>query len=155
MRSGLLECRRFTGIILTSSPMMKHDENSIDRWDRLLAKYTSVWIWSILFGASTGLAFSFLTLDRWGDWGRLSILPSAIASMAAIMLLFSWYLLYRYLCVYILPCILFPNERNAHEIRERGEHASWIIQRAFLSLLVAVLIRAVASLMIAVMNAAG
>ena len=41
--------------------------------DLLFRKYAYIWVWSIIFGANTGLAFSFLSIQIDRDWGPLGV----------------------------------------------------------------------------------
>jgi len=41
--------------------------------DRLLRKYIHVWLWSILFGAASGLAYTFIGVRVSRPWGALGM----------------------------------------------------------------------------------
>jgi hypothetical protein len=71
-------------------------------FDRLLIKYIAVWLWSILFGTSTGVLYSFLGFryDRWGGLGLVLLIPSLLSLVAALL---SWFSLYNALRKYLLP----------------------------------------------------
>jgi hypothetical protein len=85
-------------------------------FDRLLNKYVAVWLWSIIFGATTGVIYSFLNFrtDRWGWFGLLMLIPIILAFLAYLL---SSHRLYKALKCYLLPKFFLPsfidNEENS------------------------------------------
>lgn len=80
-----------------------HLERSSDKkFDELLSKYLSVWIWSILFTTTTGVLYSFLSfhLDRWGGLAIVIALPAILALLFALA---SWAHLYWGLQRFLIP----------------------------------------------------
>jgi len=45
--------------------------------DRLLDRYVAVWLWSVLFGTTVGLAYSYMNY-RGDRWGILAVLPTTL-----------------------------------------------------------------------------
>ncbi|HEX8149817.1 MAG TPA: hypothetical protein VF591_21735 [Pyrinomonadaceae bacterium] len=91
----------------------RDQEHSLDeRIDGLLAKYVSVWLWSILFGTSITLSFSFIgyrSQDKWGSLGLLLALLLVIGFSGAIT---SLVYLFYYLKDYLIPTF-FPTETRS------------------------------------------
>ena len=86
--------------------------------DNLLDKYITVWIWSVLFGASTGLVISLITYRtdaRWGPLNAILLLFLIISIVAAVI---SWRALMRYMSVYLIPKFLL------HQFSTRKEKKS-------------------------------
>ena len=84
---------------------LEPDARAPEVWDRLLRKYVSVWLWSILFGATTGLGTGLAYLSfgggaRWGPLGPV-ILATALSGVAVV--LSAWWSLYLYLVRVLLP----------------------------------------------------
>lgn len=102
-------------------------------WELLLRKYVHVWLWSILFGTSTGLLYT-LTDFRVGDWKGLGFLITIPAVLAAILALQSWLHLYSALRVYLLP--EFTGTRKPDE-----KVFSWHLTRSFFYLILASVFR--------------
>jgi hypothetical protein len=86
--------------------------------DNLLDKYITVWIWSVLFGASSGLVISLITYRtdaRWGPLNAILLLFLIISIVAAVI---SWRALMRYMSVYLIPKFLL------HQFSTRTEKKS-------------------------------
>lgn len=80
------------------------NRNSLeDTVDRLLSKYVSVWLWSILFGTDVGLTYSSITYyspNKWGSLGFLLVILLVLTLLASLM---SWLNLLKYLSGYLIP----------------------------------------------------
>jgi len=70
-------------------------------FDKLLSKYISVWIWSILFGAATALTYTIIASRPFDRWGPLTIVFIYIYVLFIICLMVVWLNLYKYLIKYI------------------------------------------------------
>src|SRR5829696_4475003 len=84
------------------------------RIDRLLAKYVTVWLWSILFGTSIGLGYAFIEYrprEKWGVLGFLLLLLLLLGSFATLIALFR---LFTYLSKFLIPTF-FGLEEKAME----------------------------------------
>jgi hypothetical protein len=88
------------------------DESPIDRprphdhpmdWDRLLAKYVRIWIWSILFGATSGLTYAYVGVRFERPWGPLAVLPMLLLTIGITCTLGGWTNLLAYLEGVIVP----------------------------------------------------
>lgn len=111
--------------------------------DHLLSKYVGVWLWSILFGTTTGLMFSFLPFDtdRWNQLIGTAIgIPIALS---LVMLFLSWFQLYAALRHCLIPQFFFS---AAFEQRESAR-LGYCLQSAFLYFIVAAILRALASML--------
>jgi hypothetical protein len=106
-----------------------------DRISRLLNKYVAVWLWSILFGATTGVGYTVMTLrsGSWGSLGAVLVLPGMIVLMFTAA---AWLHLYRAFTRYLLP-VFFENRSD--------EKSTYMFQyslgRAFYFLFMASLVR--------------
>jgi hypothetical protein len=111
-------------------------------FDRLLNKYIAVWLWSILFGTTTGVLYSFLSFryERWGTIGIVLVVPAVFALVLALM---SWLQLYAALRRYLLP--KFFSSRADRE--PDPELFAYHLLRAFFYFIFAASVRALASIM--------
>src|ERR1700720_2730550 len=83
--------------------------------DRLLSKYVSVWLWSILFGTDVGLGYSSLTYyspNKWGSLGLLLVILLVVSVSASFM---SWVNLLNYLSGCLIPKFFYPEAGRVHE----------------------------------------
>ena len=80
-----------------------------ERIDRVLAKYVSVWLWSILFGTSISLSFSFISYRPTEKWGPLGLLLAALLILGFIFAVSSLIYQFYYLKEFLLPTF-FPGE---------------------------------------------
>ena len=95
---------------------MKNQEQN--NWDIILAKYISVWIWSILFGATASMTYRMINIFPSGrDWGSISLAIGAILLYGLLFLFMSWSSLYKYLDKYIIPKF-FPSEKKKEDKEE-------------------------------------
>jgi hypothetical protein len=143
--------------------------------NRVLDRYVAVWIWSVLFGTSTGLLFSLSNINA-RPWGSLG-LPIALFSVLALFMAFaSWQALYRALRHHILPQFFpkdFPREIENQEhtygfgnsdnwavipvpqagtIKISRPTLSWLLSQAFYYLIAASVFRALASVIEALLS---
>ena len=118
-------------------------------WETLLNKYVSVWLWSILFGTTTGVLYSFLSFrfDRWGYLGALLALP---ATLALVLALASWLQLYRGLTQFLIPRYVLGLPVEGHE-----KIFAYCLRRAFLYFVSAASLRAIASILEILLAATG
>jgi hypothetical protein len=118
-----------------------------DPYELLLTKYISVWIWSILFGAMTGLTYTFLS-SRIGNWGSLALLPGIPMVIGIIAIIQAWISIYRYLIHYLIPTFIHQSRSkldNAFSLQDKAQPASWLRQ-AFLLMIIAVSMRLIMEL---------
>lgn len=73
--------------------------------DKLLSKYIVVWLWSILFGASTGLTYSLIEY-RPEKWGQLALFLLVLSVLGTASALCSLIVLIKYLLRYLIPVLL-------------------------------------------------
>ncbi len=99
-------------------------ETEAPRLEQLLAKYISVWLWSILFGASTGLLYALSDI-RARDWAKLSVVFAIPAVLAFAFALISWWHLLSGLRQYLIPIYVLQ-----HAEADRYEFA-YHLSRAF------------------------
>jgi hypothetical protein len=112
------------------------NENNLDK---LLRKYISIWIWSILFGTASALTYSIFSTRPFERWGTLSVLFVAIYAYLIVALILAWLYLYKYLVKYILPKF-FPlqeSEQNEFELNKMA----FFLKRSFTYLFIAAFLR--------------
>jgi hypothetical protein len=82
----------------------------------LLDRYVSVWLWSILFGSTSGVAYTLLSLrsSSWGKLGAVFLFPAAMVFACATL---AWLHLYRGLRCYLLPTFLPMMRGEADPLR--------------------------------------
>ncbi|PYV97091.1 MAG: hypothetical protein DMG89_15665 [Acidobacteria bacterium] len=108
------------------------------QWDHLLSKYIHVWLWSILFSATTGVGY-MLVAYRGERWGSLSIGILIIVAFGAVSVLLSLYSLGRFLVGYLLPA--FFTEATIDEADKK--RAGTRLAKSFRFLILAILARLV------------
>lgn len=118
------------------------DAQSNGHLDQLLNKYVSVWLWSILFGTTTGVLYTFLNLrfDRWGGLGLILVLPALFSLILAIL---SWLRLYHALAGYLIPRFILDTPTGKSD----QEFFAYQIRRSFFYFVCAAAFRAIASLL--------
>lgn len=81
----------------------------------LLSKYIAVWLWSIHFGALSGVVLS-LVAYRSPDthWRAFAVLSTLVIGTAILAALFSWLALYHGLVHYLIPQFIL--NKDADEI---------------------------------------
>jgi hypothetical protein len=77
--------------------------DSRNTFDRVLAKYVTIWVWSILVGINTTVTFSFIGsgLRARGPSALTFLGPVYLAG--AICTMVAWYYVVRYLRYFIVP----------------------------------------------------
>lgn len=114
-----------------------------DRWETLLKRYVRVWIWSILFGTTTGLSYAYVTLRTDRPWGTLIMFPLSILVLGLLATFSAWWNLYVHLILAIIP-EFFPSatsdHTNTHDER-RQRRSAYSIRQAFLFTMLAVVLR--------------
>jgi len=72
-------------------------------FDRLLDRYITVWIWSVLFGASTGLVIDLITYRTDTRWGPLNALLVLVLLVSIVTAVISWRALMKCMTDYLIP----------------------------------------------------
>jgi hypothetical protein len=104
--------------------------------DRLLSKYILVWLWSILFGASSGLTYTLIEYrpERWGQLALPLLLLSFLGILSAFASLIS---LIHYLLRYLIPSLFHadpvPEELALKAAGVYLKRASWFLVFAALA----------------------
>ena len=121
------------------------------QWDVLLSKYVSVWIWSIIFGSTTGLVYSFSGMVNPERWSQLNTLLLGWYLMGTMSTVSSLFYLYFYLTRSIIPQFLIVNvderkravnepsasKRDQEYISYRSRRNAALLAKAILMLVVA------------------
>jgi hypothetical protein len=103
--------------------------------DRLLSKYVSVWLWTILFGTDVGVTYSSLTYYSPNKWGFLGLFIALLLLISLLASLVSWLSLLQYLSRCLLPRFFYG---EGPEIEKKYAES---LGRAFRFLIVAFLAR--------------
>lgn len=133
----------------TEASDIKDQGGSTSEWDNLLAKYVRVWIWSILFGATSGLSYAYLGIRLDRPWGSLTALPLAILVLGIMATLGAWSSLLQHLRISILPTFFGYQRRTPHDDDPR--YQDWLHKRSSTSIIKAyqfLLLAAIARLML-------
>lgn len=101
--------------------------------EQLLKKYIAVWLWSILFGGTTGLSYTMLSLYSGERWGPLGVVLGASMALAMLFLTMAWFYLYVYLRDFLIPDALIGRQKGELVDHLRGGE---ILQRAYLLMIV-------------------
>lgn len=119
------------------------------RYEPLLGKYVSVWLWSILFGSITGVGYSFSSYRPFDTRFRISLLLSAllflIGALAALSALLA---LYRALVRYLLPQFVMHEEGDPRLFADSLRHALYMF-------IIAVITRVIMALVDALLTGLG
>ena len=103
-------------MISDSTPGAEQDKRSF--YKLLFDRYIGVWIWSILFGTTTGILYSLLDF-RYEKWGTLAVALLVPALLALAFALLSWFELYAGLRDYLIPMFFYPG-MSLRECSEGG-----------------------------------
>jgi hypothetical protein len=104
-------------------------------YESLLSKYLAVWLWSIVFGAISGLTYTFIAYRPFESKFRPSVLLSAILiGLGLITIISSLSSLYRGLIHFIIPNFLLGREADPEDF-------AISLRRAFFMLVVAIFVR--------------
>ena len=110
-----------------------------DRIDTLLSKYLLVWIWSVLFGASTTLFYSFIASRTSESWGPLDLLLLILVAIGLLATVTSNLALFRFLTIYLIPKFLLPSRINDEDYINRKSAA--LLRSAFLYMILGAVVR--------------
>lgn len=109
-------------------------------YESLLAKYISVWLWSVLFASMAGVGYTFIGYRPFeGRIPAAVILSSILFGIGALAALASLLALYRALSNYLIPRFLLKEERDPLPF-------ALSLRRAFLMFIVAVVTRVILAL---------
>jgi len=72
----------------------------------LFNKYVLVWIWSIFVSINTALSYNIFNIYEAGKWAQLTIFLIPLYILAAFTAVSSWYSLFNFFKVKILPLVL-------------------------------------------------
>jgi hypothetical protein len=109
-------------------------------YDALLSKYIAVWLWSIIFGAVSGIFYSFISYRSYGERvGPLILFASLTTILGIASAVVAFFSLYQGLVKYLIPRF-FLNEKPSAEILARA------LKNAFLMLIISLIIRLAQSL---------
>jgi hypothetical protein len=86
-----------------------------DRWDNLLGKYVSVWIWSILLGMTLSTTISFTSVRSGGTRGLVGMVLAFPVLIGVLATFVGFTHLLRYLYRHILPVFMFGESPNGRE----------------------------------------
>lgn len=114
-------------------------------WDRIISKYISIWIWSIIFGVNATITFSLVQVIPGREWGILVLAPVMIMLYGFILILFSWHYIYKYLKEYIIPRY-FPLDNEELDVLKLNQSAGYLLKAfrymmyaAFITILVKII----------------
>lgn len=111
----------------------------------LLSKYIAIWIWSILFGALSGLTYSFINgYYQIGKWGSLSLLLVILMTIGVLSTIQAWRFMFQYLVNYIIPEFLYDAEKNENKsdnTKTPHIHSSYWLRQSFLMMIAALAMR--------------
>jgi len=99
----------------------------------LLRKYLAVWLWSILFGGTTGLTYTMISFSTGERWGTLALSLAVVTLFGIYLLALAWWQLYMYLRAFLIPHVLLG--RRAEEAD--GVRGGQILGRAYLLMILA------------------
>jgi len=134
----------------TTASALEAQEVGATKWDDLLAKYVRVWIWSILFGATSGLSYAYLGIRLDRPWGPLAALPLAILLLGIIATVGAWWSLLIHLRISILPTFFGYSRRTPYD--DDPNYQDWLRKRSSTSIIKAyqfLLLAGIARLMLA------
>ena len=100
---------------------------------RLVNRYISVWVWSILFGVAVSVSFTIMNVRNAGRYGGLTIIIVVLYLFAAFSTFRAWIVLLRYLNDFIIRMIFTSSEMAL----EAHSDAFKDLSRALVSLIVA------------------
>lgn len=114
-------------------------EPSVDKLDRLLGKYVSVWIWSIILASSAGVTYTLPRPQEFFDYGTFGLALLAIYLMVGVTALMALMSALRFFKGFILPTVLLGDD---HRERERPEYAEMnVLYKAAYFLVMATFLR--------------
>lgn len=108
---------------------MKEVSNA-DQWDRLLGKYVSVWIWSIILASSAGVTYTLPRPQEFFDYGTLGLALLTIYMMVGVTVLITLMLALRFFRCFILPQVLL-SEESLDKARPAGVEMQVLYKAAY------------------------
>jgi hypothetical protein len=112
--------------------------------NELLKKYLSVWLWSILFGATTGLTYSLVGIRDVGKWGELSAAIVLLMTINIAFLIIAWSALFRFFKGYLIPGV-FLGEKEPSTLENKRKSGEYLT-RCFYALIMAGVFRLIIEL---------
>ena len=106
---------------------------STAEFERLLRKYLAVWLWSILFGGTTGLTYTMISFSTGERWGVLGLSLAVSTFFAICLLAMAWWQLYTYLRGFLIPQVLLGQQVGDDASIRGGQ----ILGRAYLLMILA------------------
>jgi hypothetical protein len=107
--------------------------------DRILAKYITIWVWSILVGINTSVAFSFVNFGARSRGSSLLLVLGPVVVLGMVASLVAWIFILRYLRHFIIPKFFWmaPGEFEQHPSTYGAINsaARWTILALFFRLL--------------------
>lgn len=110
------------------------DEHSREiMFNRILSKYLSVWIWSALFGGSSGLFYFVVNTNMNERYGIISRIGFIMAIFAGAFVVLSYANLYLFLKKHIIPGLIIQEDRifEVEILKRNVQHLSlsfyWMI----------------------------
>ncbi|GAB4019138.1 hypothetical protein GCM10028773_21000 [Spirosoma koreense] len=95
-------------------------------WDKLISKYASIWIWSILFGLNATINFSLVETAYERDYGSLIIIIIIIVILCFSVVLNTWFKLLRFFIDTIVP-LFFETLSEEEEIVLKKNNSKHLI----------------------------
>lgn len=103
----------------------------------ILAKYSSIWIWSIIVGINSALTYSFYNY-RQSNWLTLGIILSIFYGLAFLFCLSAWVHLATFLKKIIIPLIEESFDNSPVNFRDKAKVSHFqFLNQAFLFLIYA------------------
>lgn len=132
-----------------------NDKTKNTNFDKLLSKYSIIWIWSIILGLNSGLLYSFYNF-RVSNLGIMTILLACVYCIAFLFSFGTLVLLYRILHEEIIPNILIKSSRSKGDIGldrdDKSARIKFLISRSFYFMIIALLFKFSAFIIEVVMN---
>ena len=112
-----------------------------DRIDRSLSKYLLVWVWSVLFGASTTLFYTFIASRTSENWGPLNLLLLLLIFIGLLAAIASNLALLTFLKIYLIPKFLLTTPRDADDEDEINRKSARLLRSAFTYMIFGAVVR--------------
>jgi hypothetical protein len=127
-------------------------DNTESTWDRLLTKYSLIWIWSVILGLNSGLTYSFYTF-RVSNFGSLTLILICFYILAFLFSLITWLRLLGVLKNIILPS-LFQKTGNMDSIFDSkpAQLAKYYLSSSLYYLVIAFVFKFLAFIIDLIMN---
>ncbi len=118
--------------------------------DRILAKYVTIWVWSILVGINATVTFSFVGYGTRSRGASLFMLLGPVDVLGMLASLVAWYFIVRYLRLFIIPKFFWTSpgelEQDPRVYGAISKIGVWILLAIFFRLLLAAFDFALSSL---------